>query len=106
MQAAPLLLARCSARALRATRESIADSFDSAVQQRCDGIEFNVRRTKCGHAVVCLSARVGGKLISGLTRSQVPRLPLLEEALRRNGDRFFMDIELRAPGLEIGRAHV
>lgn len=98
--AVPLLLARCSARAIRATRKNIVGAFDSVLKQGCDGIEFDVRRTKCGNAVVCVSAKVGTKAISQLTRAELPGLPLLEDALRRNGDRLFLDIELKVPGLE------
>ena len=95
----PLLLAHRGARTDSIPENSLP-AFDRALEQGCDGFECDVRLTRCGCAVVCHNARVDGIAVSHAMRAQLPRLPCIEEVLRRYRGRGFMDIELKAPGLE------
>jgi glycerophosphoryl diester phosphodiesterase len=96
----PLLLGHRGARASTSVPENTSASFDLALKQGCDGFEFDVRLTGCGQALVCHDPKVDGVTVSQATTNQLLHLPRLEEVLQRYGQRAFLDIELKVPGLE------
>jgi glycerophosphoryl diester phosphodiesterase len=96
----PLLLGHRGARASTSVPENTSASFDLALKQGCDGFEFDVRLTGRGQALVCHDPKVDGVTVSQATADQLLHLPRLEEVLQRYGQRAFLDIELKVPGLE------
>ena len=96
----PLLLGHRGARACESVPENTLASFDLAIAHGCDGFEFDVRLTACGRSVVCHDPKVGGVSVAAATASQLPDLPVLENVLQRYGQKVFLDIELKVPGLE------
>jgi len=96
----PLLLGHRGARAFRQIPENSLASFELCFQHGCDGFEFDVRRSADGQAVICHDATVGGMEIAN-TASKSLRLPTLEEVLRQFAHGAFLDIELKAGGLEV-----
>jgi glycerophosphoryl diester phosphodiesterase len=96
----PLLLGHRGAHTASAIVENTIAAFDRALEEGCDGFEFDVRLTGCGCAIVCHDAKVNGVVVSQAQRSQLPRLPRIQEVLRRFGARGFLDIELKTAGLE------
>lgn len=100
MSDSPLLLGHRGARASAAVRENTLASFDLALEHGCDGFEFDVRLTGCGRALVCHDPKVEGITVSQATCDQLLHLPRLEDVLQGHSRRAFLDIELKAPGLE------
>src|SRR5258708_1724484 len=100
MAPAPILLGHRGARAVRSVPENTIASFDLALEHGCDGVEFDLRLTACGRALVCHDAKVGRITISHATSRQLLNLPRLEDVLRHYGHRIFLDIELKVKGLE------
>jgi glycerophosphoryl diester phosphodiesterase len=100
MAARPLLLGHRGAHTAASAAENTIAAFDLALKQGCDGIEFDVRATACGRAVVCHDAKVKGIMVDRATCKQLPYLPQLEEVVRRHGRSSFLDIELKVTGLE------
>jgi glycerophosphoryl diester phosphodiesterase len=100
MSAAPLLLGHRGARSVRSVPENTIVSFDLALEHGCDGIEFDLRLTGCGRALVCHNPKVGKITVSRATCRQLVHLPCLEDVLRHYGHRVFLDIELKVKGLE------
>jgi glycerophosphoryl diester phosphodiesterase len=96
----PLLLGHRGARATAAVPENTHASFALALEHGCDGFEFDVRFTGCGRALVCHDPEVDGISVSDATASQLLDLPVLEDVLQGFGQRAFLDIELKVPGLE------
>jgi glycerophosphoryl diester phosphodiesterase len=96
----PLLLGHRGAHTASAIGENTIAAFDRALEDGCDGFEFDVRLTGCGCAIVCHDAKVNGIVVSRAQRSQLPRLPRIQEVLRRYSARGFLDIELKTEGLE------
>jgi glycerophosphoryl diester phosphodiesterase len=96
----PLLLGHRGARVCACAPENTFASFDLALEQGCDGFEFDVRGTADRSLVVCHDPKAGRVTISRATRQQVPSLPRLEDVLARYGRRAFLDIELKVKGLE------
>jgi glycerophosphoryl diester phosphodiesterase len=96
----PLLLGHRGARASSSVPENTPASFDLALEQGCDGFEFDVRLTGGGRAVVCHDPSVDGIEVARAEANQLTHLPLLEEVLERYGQRAFLDIELKVAGLE------
>ena len=99
----PVLLGHRGSRCSRSVAENTCAAFDSALQHGCDGFEFDVRLTADGVAVICHDPHIAKSRaikISAATASQVTNLPRLEMVLERYGDRAFLDIELKVPGLE------
>ncbi len=98
----PLLLGHRGAR--RGARENTLAAFELALAQGCDGVEFDVRRTSDGHAVICHDARLHGLNIADCRYDQIPRrgglLCRLGDVLRLYAARAFLDIELKESGLE------
>ncbi|MBZ5705565.1 MAG: glycerophosphodiester phosphodiesterase [Acidobacteriia bacterium] len=96
----PLLLGHRGARVYASAPENTFASFDLALEQGCDGFEFDVRGTADRRLVVCHDPKAGRVIISRATRPQLPSLPRLEDVLARYGRRVFLDIELKVKGLE------
>jgi glycerophosphoryl diester phosphodiesterase len=100
MSGRPLLLAHRGARDRSSSGENTFPAFDRALDEGCDGFEFDVRATGDGCAVVCHDPKIEGRVVSRTGCTQLPRLPRLEEVLRRYHQRGFLDIELKVRGLE------
>ncbi len=96
----PLLLGHRGLRLPGEPAENTLAAFDRALELGCDGFEFDVRRTADGYAVICHDRQYAGSELANLTYAQVRQLPLLQEVLARYAGRAFLDIELKAPGLE------
>jgi glycerophosphoryl diester phosphodiesterase len=96
----PLLLGHRGARAATSVLENTPACFDLALEHGCDGFEFDVRLTSCGSALLSHDPEAGGIAVSKATADQLPHLACLEDVLRRYGQRAFLDIELKVPGLE------
>src|SRR5277367_2023526 len=96
----PLLLGHRGARASTSVRENTRASFDLAMEHGCDGFEFDVRLTACGRGLVCHDPKMDGVTVSEATADQLLHLAVLEDVLERYGQRAFLDIELKVPGLE------
>jgi glycerophosphoryl diester phosphodiesterase len=100
MTSSPLLLGHRGTRISQDVAENTLPSFDLALKHGCDGFEFDVRLTACGHAVICHDSQHRGIRIAEAVRAELPELPLLEEVLAHYGDRAFLDVELKVAGLE------
>lgn len=100
MSADPLLLGHRGARTVRSIAENSIASFDLALEHGCHGIEFDLRLTRCGRAVVCHNSKVGKVAVSRVTSRHLRHLPCLEDVLRHYNHRVFLDIELKVKGLE------
>ena len=96
----PLLLGHRGARATRSIPENTIASFDLALEHGCDGFEFDVRFTADGRAVLCHDPKVGMIEVARATAGELDHLPQLEEVLARYRRGIFLDIELKAGGLE------
>jgi glycerophosphoryl diester phosphodiesterase len=100
MPGPPLLLGHRGTRVSDAAAENTLAAFDLALQSGCDGFEFDVRRTACGHAIICHDEKVQGINVVDAGCGQLQALPRLADVLGRYADRAFLDIELKVPGLE------
>ncbi len=96
----PLLLGHRGARASKSIPENTIASFDRALEDGCDGFEFDVRLTVDGEAVVCHDPRSGDVEIAAASAEQCARLPRLGDVLARYGKRAFLDVELKVAGIE------
>jgi glycerophosphoryl diester phosphodiesterase len=96
----PLLLGHRGARVVKDVPENTFASFDLAMKHGCDGFEFDVRLTACGAAVVCHDPKVGEIVIANAQAGEVPQLPMLDDVVRRYGQKAFLNIELKVAGLE------
>jgi len=96
----PLLLGHRGARGSRSVAENTFASFDLALKHGCQGFEFDVRLTSDGCAVICHDPQAGKAEIARSKCAQLPQLPSLLDVLARYGNRAFLDIELKVPGLE------
>jgi glycerophosphoryl diester phosphodiesterase len=100
MAAHPLLLGHRGTRVSDTAAENTFAAFDLALQLGCHGFEFDVRRSACGHAVICHDAEVQGIAVAKAACGQLQSLPRLGDVLARYASRAFLDIELKVPGLE------
>ena len=104
----PLLLGHRGARGTKPGEKSIPENtlaaFDFALAQGCDGFEFDVRLSGDGQAVIFHDAEIHDPRVRGVEIAKLPAqklaLPLLRDVLQRYGQRAFLDIELKVPGLE------
>jgi glycerophosphoryl diester phosphodiesterase len=96
----PLLLGHRGMRGSSEAKENTLEAFDHALQQGCDGFEFDVRLTGDGRAVICHDPKIDGVTLSRAVASQLTHLPLLEQVLQRFHRTAFLDIELKVAGLE------
>jgi len=95
----PLLVGHRGSRSVRSIPENTLPAFDLALEQGCDGIEFDVRLTRDRQALVCHDPRSQGVDVSRSRRAQLPNLPTLADVLSRYNQQVFLDIELKTPGL-------
>jgi glycerophosphoryl diester phosphodiesterase len=100
MSLRPLLLGHRGARAIKSLPENTPGSFDRALADGCDGFEFDVRITADRQAVICHDPRFRKVTIAEAQAHQLKSLPHLEHILEVFGQRAFLDIELKVPGLE------
>ena len=96
----PLLLGHRGARAVRSIPENSIASIDRALADGCDGVEFDVRLTADGEAVLCHDPETAGLKISDASAIEVPDLARLPEVLARFQTSAFLDIELKVSGVE------
>lgn len=98
----PLLLGHRGAS--RYAPENTIAAFELALEHGCDGIEFDVRRTTDGRAVITHDATVSGHDVAHSTYGELlaikPSLPTLDGILERFACRGFLYIELKVGGLE------
>jgi glycerophosphoryl diester phosphodiesterase len=100
MAGPPLLLGHRGTRVSDAVGENTLAAFELALQFGCDGFEFDVRRTSCGHAVICHDEKVEGISLAHAACGQLQSLPRLADVMKRFARRAFLDIELKVAGLE------
>ena len=100
MSVRTLLLFHRGARAVKFIPENTLASFDRALDDGCDGFEFDVRLSADGIAVVRHDAAVGGIEIKEAAAGELKPLPRLSEVIERYRDTAFLDIELKVAGLE------
>jgi len=96
----PLLLGHRGTRLRGAPPENTIAAFDEALENGCDGFEFDVRRTACGRALICHDETSQGVRIAEATCGELTSLPCLTDVLARYSRTAFLDIELKVPGLE------
>jgi glycerophosphoryl diester phosphodiesterase len=96
----PLLLGHRGARATRSVPENTVASFDLALAHSCDGFEFDVRQTADGRAVICHDPTIHGVEVAHAGAGELQELPLLGQVLARYAQSAFLDIEIKAMGLE------
>ncbi|MFZ0731046.1 MAG: glycerophosphodiester phosphodiesterase [Candidatus Sulfotelmatobacter sp.] len=95
-----LLLGHRGARGLKSIPENSLASFDRALEDGCDGFEFDVRLTADAQAVVGHDPRINRIEIAKAPAEKLKGLANLRDVLSRYQDRAFLDIELKVPGLE------
>jgi glycerophosphoryl diester phosphodiesterase len=100
MRNRPLLLGHRGIRSVPSIPENTFAAFDRALQDGCDGFEFDVRLTRDGRAVICHDARYRNVSIAQVGANRLLKLPTLENVLERYTSRAFLDIELKVAGLE------
>ncbi len=85
--------------------ENTLACFEYALDEGCDGFEFDVRITRDARLVICHNAWLGGcKVSTSLFETLRSRsglaLTCLEEVLEAFGDRAYLDIEVKVAGGE------
>ena len=104
----PLLLGHRGARDTKPIPENTLESFDLCLQHGCDGFEFDVRATADGSLVVCHDETFRGVSVAVISGKELAAwqsrgfLPSLEEVLARFSGKCFLDMELKAFGMEAG----
>jgi glycerophosphoryl diester phosphodiesterase len=96
----PLLLGHRGARATQSIPENSIASFDLALEHGCDGVEFDVRLSSDGQAVICHDPEFSGRTIAQSRAGDFGELCSLDRVLARYQATAFLDIELKVPGLE------
>src|SRR5204862_8310971 len=95
----PLLLGHRGARAFTSIPENSFASFEVAIEQGCDGFEFDVRLTGCGRALLCDNPKIGSVTVSRARANQLRDRPQLEEVIERYGRRGLLALELKVRGV-------
>jgi glycerophosphoryl diester phosphodiesterase len=83
--------------------ENTFAAFNVAIDHDCDGVEFDVRRTADGVAVVCHDGHFCRLKVIDSTLAELrsrQHLPTLGETLKEFGSRTYINIELKDAGLE------
>ena len=86
--------------------ENTIPSFESALEQKVDGIELDVRASSDGKLVVIHDSVVGEHSVKETPYEMFKKLPngyeapLLEDVLKKFGKKTFLDIELKHDGIE------
>ncbi|PYX90757.1 MAG: hypothetical protein DMG68_00685 [Acidobacteria bacterium] len=96
----PLLLGHRGARATNSIPENTFASFDLALEQGCDGFEFDVRLTADGRELICHDPEYHGIQVVRAKAHQLQGIPTLPAVIERYRQRAFLDIELKVAGLE------
>jgi glycerophosphoryl diester phosphodiesterase len=94
-----LLLGHRGARGIPGSSENTLAAFDLALASRCDGFEFDVRRTLDGEAVICHDPKYAGLTVRQANAGDLPGICTLETVLARYATGAFLDIELKDPQL-------
>ena len=102
MDRVPLLLGHRGVRNVASIPENTPAAFDWALARGCNGIEFDVRCSSDGVGLLCHDSMWRGRAIARTPAGELDELPRLDDVLRRYGQRAFLDIELKVPGLEEG----
>jgi glycerophosphoryl diester phosphodiesterase len=95
--ARPLLLGHRGAR--KYAPENTLAALQLALDQGCDGFEFDVRMSADMHAVICHDPKFLRKIISQTRRSELD-VPTLEGVLERFAASAYLNIELKVTGTE------
>ena len=113
--ARPLLLGHRGARPvsrfrLRSSRKKVPAEntlacFEYALENGCDGFEFDVRLTRDERLVVCHDAQIGRRSVAAssfesLCAATMVRLACLEDVLQTFGQRAYLNIEVKIAGGE------
>ena len=77
--------------------ENTVAAFDLALEQGCDGFEFDVRYTKDERCVICHDPQYKRKRIDAHLFSEL-KLPSAEEVIGTYAPQAFLDIELKLQG--------
>jgi len=93
-----LLLAHRGARTTTIA-ENTLEAFALALKHGCEGFEFDVRLTASGRAVICHEPKVKGITVAKATPAQLVDFPVLQDVLAQFGEKAFLDIEVKVPGL-------
>jgi glycerophosphoryl diester phosphodiesterase len=86
--------------------ENTIPSFESAIEQKVDGIELDVRASSDGQLVVIHGSVVGEHAVKTTPYETFKNLsngyeaPLLKDVLKKFGKKTFLDIELKHDGIE------
>ncbi|HEX3354790.1 MAG: glycerophosphodiester phosphodiesterase [Terriglobales bacterium] len=96
----PLLIGHRGARSSPGVAENTIAAFDLAMQQGCNGFEFDVRLAACGTPVVCHDPQAGKFVIARTAAAKLSSLPTLDAVLQRYCAHGFLDIELKVRDLE------
>jgi glycerophosphoryl diester phosphodiesterase len=96
----PLLLGHRGTRSVASIPENTFAAFDRALDDGCDGFEFDVRLTLDGCAVICHDPCINNVTVAKAVTHQLCDLPTLEMVMERYASRAFLDIELKVAGLE------
>jgi len=96
----PLLIGHRGARSSPGVAENTFAAFDLAMQQGCNGFEFDVRLAACGTPVVCHDPQAGKFVIARTAAAKLSSLPTLDGVLQRYSAHGFLDIELKVQNLE------
>jgi glycerophosphoryl diester phosphodiesterase len=94
-----MLLGHRGARHQKSVSENTIAGFDFALDQGCDGFEFDVRLSGDGEPVIVHDATVGNLHVAKTAAAKLP-LPLFRQVLARYQSKAFLDIELKVAGLE------
>lgn len=100
----PLLLGHRGARLT--VPENTFAAFDRALEDGCDGFEFDVRRTLDARSVICHDPHLFGLEVAHAVYPELAArcgavgLRTLEEVIARYASRAWLDIELKVAGLE------
>jgi glycerophosphoryl diester phosphodiesterase len=98
----PLLLGHRGAR--KYAPENTLAAFQAAMDDGCDGFEFDVRVTADGVAVICHDAKVAGVSVArgscARLREKVEELATLDEVLESFGNAAFLNAEIKVSGAE------
>lgn len=94
----PLLLGHRGAR--KYAPENTIPAFQLALDQGCNGFEFDVRMTADAQAVICHDPKVRRRVVARSKRADL-EVPTLEDVLARFSRTAFLNIELKVKGAEV-----
>lgn len=100
MEKTTLLLGHRGVRHEAGIPENSPAAFDWALEQGCDGFEFDVRCSVDGVALLRHDSRFRQQAIARTLARDLDELPRLDDILRHYANRAFLDIELKVGKLE------